>query len=57
MFLKQAGFKERDVSFVPCSGLSGVNLTETSTNPDLNKWYKGPTLLEVIGTIQNFYLQ
>lgn len=48
-FLKQAGFKERDITFVPCSGLSGENLTERCTNQDLNKWYKGPTLIEIIG--------
>ncbi|XP_014290235.1 protein HBS1 [Halyomorpha halys] len=47
-FLKQAGFKERDISFVPCSGLSGENLTEKSKLPELNKWYKGPCLLEVV---------
>ncbi|KAL1130933.1 hypothetical protein AAG570_012174 [Ranatra chinensis] len=47
-FLKQAGFRERDVTFVPCSGLTGENLTEPCTEPALTKWYKGLTLLEVI---------
>ncbi|KAG7263757.1 hypothetical protein CRUP_027994, partial [Coryphaenoides rupestris] len=32
-FLKQAGFKESDVFFVPTSGLSGENLTTRSATP------------------------
>uniref|UniRef100_A0A224XJI2 Putative elongation factor 1 alpha n=1 Tax=Panstrongylus lignarius TaxID=156445 RepID=A0A224XJI2_9HEMI len=47
-FLKQAGFKEKDVMFVPCSGLTGENLVEAPVCENLLKWYKGPTLLEVI---------
>uniref|UniRef100_A0A069DZF2 Putative elongation factor 1 alpha n=1 Tax=Panstrongylus megistus TaxID=65343 RepID=A0A069DZF2_9HEMI len=47
-FLKQAGFKEKDVMFVPCSGLTGENLVEAPVCGNLLKWYKGPTLLEVI---------
>eukprot|EP00180_Rhodochaete_pulchella_P003514 Plantae.Rhodophyta-Rhodochaete_pulchella.ctg60869.p3 GENE.Plantae.Rhodophyta-Rhodochaete_pulchella.ctg60869~~Plantae.Rhodophyta-Rhodochaete_pulchella.ctg60869.p3 ORF type:complete len:146 (-),score=23.31 Plantae.Rhodophyta-Rhodochaete_pulchella.ctg60869:136-573(-) len=66
-FLKQAGFKD-SVTFVPCAGLSGVNLVEQpdgtggcsctaifllsyiasfgAEGHSLNRWYKGPTLLE-----------
>ncbi|XP_039594981.1 HBS1-like protein isoform X2 [Polypterus senegalus] len=47
-FLKQAGFKESDVSYVPTSGLSGENLTSKSKEPELLKWYKGSCLLEQI---------
>uniref|UniRef100_A0A3Q2SYM5 HBS1-like protein n=1 Tax=Fundulus heteroclitus TaxID=8078 RepID=A0A3Q2SYM5_FUNHE len=47
-FLKQAGFKESDVFFVPTSGLSGENLTARSTVSELTCWYKGPSLLEQI---------
>ncbi|XP_046554634.1 LOW QUALITY PROTEIN: HBS1-like protein [Haliotis rubra] len=47
-FLKQAGFREGDVSFVPCSGLGGENLTQTVKEPKLAAWYKGPTLSEQI---------
>lgn len=47
-FLKQAGFKDSDVTYVPCSGLTGENLTKPSTEPELLKWYKGPCLLDVI---------
>lgn len=47
-FLKQAGFKESDVSYVPCSGLTGENLVKPSIEPELLKWYHGPCLLDVI---------
>lgn len=47
-FLKQAGFKESDVSFTPCSGLTGENLTKTAQEPALKAWYDGPHLLDVI---------
>ncbi|XP_064624404.1 uncharacterized protein LOC135485936 isoform X2 [Lineus longissimus] len=46
-FLKQAGFKEADLSFVPCSGLNGENLTECK-DPVLKSWYSGPTLIQQI---------
>lgn len=47
-FLKQTGYP--DPIFVPCSGINGENLVEPV--PDghpLKQWYKGPTLLQVIG--------
>lgn len=47
-FLKQAGFKDTDVTYVPCSGLTGENLVKSPTEAELLKWYKGPCLLEVI---------
>lgn len=47
-FLKQAGFKESDVYYVPTSGLSGENLTSKSKEAALTAWYKGPCLLEQI---------
>ena len=46
-FLKQAGFRDSEVSYVPVSGLLGENLTERSKEPFLCQWYKGPSLLEV----------
>lgn len=48
-FLKQAGFRESDVSFVPCSGLNGENLTKPSQDKQLTSWYKGPSLVDHIG--------
>ncbi|XP_017840601.1 HBS1-like protein [Drosophila busckii] len=48
-FLKQAGFKESDVSFTPCSGLTGENLTKPAQEPALKAWYgEGPHLLDII---------
>ncbi|XP_034017842.1 HBS1-like protein isoform X1 [Thalassophryne amazonica] len=47
-FLKQAGFKESDVFYVPTSGLSGENLTTRSSLSQLTSWYSGPSLLEQI---------
>ncbi|XP_054708879.1 HBS1-like protein isoform X2 [Uloborus diversus] len=51
-FLKQVGFKENDVTFVPCSGLSGENLISSPQAPELKDWYTGPTLVEVIDNFQ-----
>ena len=45
-FLKQVGFKNNDVAFVPCSGFTGDNLSKPSEN--LSSWYSGPTLLQAI---------
>uniref|UniRef100_A0A671MX36 HBS1-like protein n=1 Tax=Sinocyclocheilus anshuiensis TaxID=1608454 RepID=A0A671MX36_9TELE len=47
-FLKQAGFKDSDVFYIPTSGLSGENLTTRSKVADLTAWYTGPCLLEQI---------
>ncbi|KAA0707241.1 HBS1-like protein ERFS [Triplophysa tibetana] len=47
-FLKQAGFKDSDVFYIPTSGLSGENLTTKSKVPELTSWYTGPCLLEQI---------
>ncbi|XP_075981678.1 translation elongation factor EF-1alpha (GTPase) HBS1 [Anticarsia gemmatalis] len=47
-FLKQAGFKDSDVTYVPCSGLTGENLVKPPTETELLKWYNGPCLLDVV---------
>ncbi|XP_054473928.1 HBS1-like protein isoform X1 [Anoplopoma fimbria] len=47
-FLKQAGFKESDVFYIPTSGLSGENLTSRSSVSELTSWYSGHSLLEQI---------
>ncbi|XP_045465196.1 HBS1-like protein isoform X1 [Harmonia axyridis] len=47
-FLKQAGFKDSDITYVPCSGLTGQNLVKKPTEDNLLIWYNGPSLLEVI---------
>lgn len=51
VFLKQAGFKDSDVTYVPVSGLTGENLVKTASEAEFVKWYSGPTLLSVIGKI------
>ncbi|XP_063299323.1 HBS1-like protein isoform X1 [Pelobates fuscus] len=51
-FLKQAGFKESDVSYVPTSGLSGENMIKKSTISELTSWYKGPCLIEQIDSFK-----
>lgn len=48
VFLKQVGFRESDVSFVPCSGLTGQNLVKAPTENELISWYSGPSLIKVI---------
>jgi elongation factor 1 alpha-like protein len=52
VFLKQTGFKESDVRYVPCSGLSGENLCNASRDNVLFKWYSGPTLASGIGKLE-----
>lgn len=48
-FLKHAGFKDSDVHYIPCSGLSGENLVKPASEAELISWYKGPTLLQIVG--------
>ncbi|XP_053657789.1 protein HBS1 [Anopheles marshallii] len=52
VFLKQAGFRDADVTYVPCSGLTGENLVKDPTDLGLTQWYVGPTLLNVIDTFK-----
>lgn len=47
-FLKQAGFKDADVTYIPCSGMTGENLVKPATEAELIGWYKGTTLINVI---------
>lgn len=54
--IKQVGFKENDIYFVPCSGLHGENLTSKSNNPKLTMWYdenyKSETLIDCINRLK-----
>ncbi|EDO47521.1 predicted protein, partial [Nematostella vectensis] len=47
-FLKQVGFKDSDVVYVPVSGLSGENLVKPCTEEKLKKWYQGQCLVDRI---------
>lgn len=49
VFLRQAGFKEADITYIPCSGLTGENLVKPPSDVELLSWYQGPTLIQVIG--------
>ncbi|XP_062428503.1 HBS1-like protein isoform X2 [Rhea pennata] len=51
-FLKQAGFKESDVAYIPTSGLGGENLVTRGQSDELTKWYKGKCLLEQIDSFR-----
>lgn len=48
LFLKQVGFKDADTSFIPVSGLAGINLAKAANEPKLTDWYRGSTLVEQI---------
>ncbi|XP_071964464.1 HBS1-like protein isoform X3 [Antedon mediterranea] len=52
-FLKQvAGFKESDLVYVPCSGLTGENLAKRTHEKLLRQWYKNKCLLEYIDSLK-----
>lgn len=50
-FLQQSGFQPSKTKFVPVGAMSGVNLVrrEGSDAAALDKWYKGPTLVDFLG--------
>jgi elongation factor 1 alpha-like protein len=43
-FLTTANFSSKSVSFIPCSGLEGQNISKPFTSSE-SAWYKGPTLV------------
>ena len=47
-FLKKVGYNIEKVRFVPISGWNGDNMIEKSTNMG---WYKGPTLLDALDSL------
>ena len=44
-FLVTANFSPKNLSFVPCSGLEGQNISKTFSAPEAS-WYKGSSLVE-----------
>ncbi|KAL2263616.1 hypothetical protein VTK26DRAFT_5978 [Humicola hyalothermophila] len=44
-FLSVTGFQQKNIAFVPVSGLNGDNLVRKSSDPAA-AWYTGPTLIE-----------
>lgn len=51
-YLKKLGYDlEKDVSFIPISGLLGDNI-KNRADPHKCKWYEGPTVLELLDTTE-----
>ncbi|KAG0597182.1 hypothetical protein M758_UG318500 [Ceratodon purpureus] len=50
-FLKQCGFRDGSVQWVPVSAADGQNLTCTTTEPSLKAWYDGPCLVELVDSL------
>lgn len=48
-FLTTAGFQAKNISFVPCSGLHGENVTKRTDDKNA-AWYSGPILIEELET-------
>jgi elongation factor 1-alpha len=48
-YLKKIGYKPETIPFIPISGWHGDNMLERSANLP---WYKGPTLLEALDSLQ-----
>ncbi len=57
-FLSQTGFNAAKAEFVPVGALLGVNLVERKSEeaPDFAAWYKGPTLVDLLGATHLFLL-
>ena len=50
-FLAQTGFLSSKTKFVPVGAMQGINLLhrDDPNAKDLNSWYKGPTLVDLLG--------
>ncbi|XP_057478420.1 uncharacterized protein LOC130765861 isoform X3 [Actinidia eriantha] len=51
-FLRSCGFKDSSVSWVPLSAIENQNLVATASDARLLSWYKGPSLLDAIDSVQ-----
>lgn len=47
---EEVGFLEENISFVPISGLTGVNVVKNDAPAELS-WYNGPTLVDCLESI------
>ncbi|KAJ5835595.1 Translation elongation/initiation factor/Ribosomal beta-barrel [Penicillium robsamsonii] len=52
-FLIAAGFQNNNISFVPCSGVLGDNISRRTDNPHAS-WYTGRTLIEELETSEPY---
>ncbi|XP_052209418.1 uncharacterized protein LOC127812900 isoform X2 [Diospyros lotus] len=50
-FLRQLGFKNSSVSWVPLSAIENQNLVVSASDGRLSSWYKGPSLLDAIDSL------
>jgi len=50
---KQAGFRDKDLTFIPCSGLTGENLTSPPTSDSLLSWYTGLNLVQAVDQLKS----
>ncbi|KAF2794173.1 hypothetical protein K505DRAFT_349470 [Melanomma pulvis-pyrius CBS 109.77] len=46
-FLTTASFSAKSITFIPCAGLTGENVTKKVEDPNA-KWYTGETLIEAL---------
>lgn len=53
-FLTVAGFQPKNISFIPCSGLTGDNIVRRATDPRVS-WYNGPILIEQLETSESIF--
>ncbi|KUM62526.1 hypothetical protein ACN42_g4601 [Penicillium freii] len=52
-FLTTAGFQDSNISFVPCSGVLGDNISRRTDDPRAS-WYTGRTLIEELETSEPY---
>ncbi|BBN07085.1 elongation factor 1 alpha-like protein [Marchantia polymorpha subsp. ruderalis] len=51
-FLRQCGFKEAAISWIPVCAMEGENLIAPPSAPALKSWYSGPTLMESVDSFE-----
>lgn len=51
-FLRQCGFKDSGIRWIPLSAMENENLVTPPTKEQLKLWYRGPSLLEAIDTFE-----
>jgi len=51
-FLLRVGYREENVTYLPLSGLHGVNLIDRLGPGELSRWYSGPCLVELLDRVQ-----
>ncbi|SNX86238.1 related to translation elongation factor HBS1 protein [Melanopsichium pennsylvanicum] len=52
-FLTSCGFDASKLKFVPCGGSVGENLAVREEGGALSRWYSGPTLVQILDTLES----